>query len=155
MSKIVVVFPSYDEAVKTTKLMLAHNIADYFLNELSYDYESQIRQELFLSRREGKSIIILATLGLLLGLFLFYRLTLSPTTGTLFSWLLGGGLPVVLFTGGGLGTATGSLLAGLYILSTPLKQDYTGQWLCVLYCQNSAKWADAEKIINSSPGVIL
>ncbi|MCP6429102.1 hypothetical protein NL523_27690, partial [Klebsiella pneumoniae] len=77
------------------------------MNELSYDYESQVRQELFLSSRESKAIAMMIVLCLLIGIGLFYWLTLSPLTGTLFSWLLGGGLPVALFTGGGLGAAIG------------------------------------------------
>ncbi len=155
MPKIVAIFPSHETAVETSKILLDHNIADYSLDELSYDYESPIRQELFLSRREGRVIALTAVIGIILGLLLFYWLTLSPVIGALFSWLLGGGLPVALFTGGGLGAASGSLLAGLYVLSAPLKQDYKGRWLFVLYCRDNAQLAEAKAIIKVSPGFII
>jgi len=152
MIKVVAVFPKYSAVEETGRKLVDNDLADYSLMELGLDYEKQLRQEIFIRSKEINLMILGAAVGMLgIGL-VFYLLSLPHNLGILLGRLLAGGLPVVILTGAGIGLAAGGLLAGIYCLSLPFVENYSGYWLISLFCQETKK-EKALKIIKEHGGI--
>ena len=155
MKKTVTLFNDYDHAHKAAQILLNHQIADYTLTELSADYEQQIRQEIFLSRRESVITIIGSITGAILLGFLFYWLVQNHSYGYLYARFLAGTIRAATFTGVGIGFALGWLLSGIYALSMPLHHNHTGKWLMVLYTDGLEQFARARNIVKDEDATFL
>lgn len=154
LKKVVAIFETQAAAQKAEQELINHDLADFSSYKLGKDYEQQVCQEIFFKTGEFRAIITGAFLGLVLFTALIYFLSQNNEYAIILGRLMAGGLPVVLFTGAGIGLAIGGLLTGLYYLSYPLTRDHDGHLLMVLYTKGPVKQKKAWKIIRNNTGLI-
>lgn len=135
MKKVVALLSPESDFVTLDRELTGRDIADSRVIKVADDYEEQIRQEIFLMSREGRTIILGAAIGALAGLLLFAWLLGNHSLGQVLSPLLANTIYSSLFTGAGTGLAAGALFSGLYALSRPLQGNFAGHMMLVIYCE--------------------
>ncbi|MDW7683830.1 MAG: hypothetical protein SCK29_06890 [Bacillota bacterium] len=155
MKKTVCIFSDYSQAKDISDQLLNHDIADFTLAELSADYEQQIRQVIFVSHHEAVYTLFGAVVGAILFGTLFYWAVQNHSFGYLYARLLAGTIRAAVFTGAGLGIAIGGLLSGVYSLSMPLPQNFTGNYLMILYTDGLEQFHNAREILRDGNALFL
>ncbi|MCF8012131.1 MAG: hypothetical protein K9L17_12980 [Clostridiales bacterium] len=154
MKKIVALLPEQEAFNKIDTELTEKDITNFRSIKVSDEYEEQVRQEIFLTAREGRITISSALAGALLGLILIAFLLSNNNLGQVLTPLLANTIYSTLFTGAGVGLAAGGLLGGLYALSRSLPREFTGYTMLVAYC-TFKEAGEAKKVLKKYNGIFL
>jgi len=137
--KIVSIFKTEQEALEAVKKLAAEDISDSIITFLTSRYEEQIKHEVFLRVIELRMIITGVIIGSLLGGGYFLSIAMGGINPPLLLPLTASGPYAAAFIGSGMGAAVGALVAGLWGLLLPIKEDYTDNTLLILFCHRNKK----------------
>lgn len=136
------------------KDLTARGITNYRVIDVADDYEEHIRQEIFYTAKEGSITFWGALAGAAAGALLTAYLLSNNSFGQLLSPLLANTIYSALFTGAGVGLAAGGLIGGLYALSRPLPQNFSGGKMAVVYCEPE-RMREAIDVFNKYGGIFI
>jgi len=154
MRKVVAFFPAHADAAAVDNELTTRDITNFHSIDVSSDFEEQIRQEILLTSREGHITILSAFLGALAGVLMVAFLLNNREFGQVLSPFLANTIYSTLFSGAGMGFAAGGLLGGLYALSRPLPQDFSGYTMLVIYSKPEIV-RETKEIVKKFEGITL